>query len=142
MGRRRFLQLLSVGGAAAVLAACADLGAPGDATPGSSQLAEPVAAPEPSPWFKDPAPFIEHSGRNLETRLENMQGAITPNRLFFVRNNSASIDVDAARWRLSVEGDAVARPMELSYEEIRGMPSRTLVSYLECGATSGPCSTW
>ncbi len=133
MGRRRFLQLLSVGGAAAVLAACTDVGAPGDATPGSSQLAGSVAPPEPSPWFKDPAPFIEHSGRNLETRLENMQGAITPNRLFFVRNNSTSIDVDAALWRLSVEGDAVARPMELSYDEMRGMPSRTLVSYLECG---------
>ena len=61
-----------------------------------------------------------------------MQGVITPNRLFFVRNNSASIDVDANSWRLTVEGDAVARPLELSLQDIRGMASRTLVSYLEC----------
>ena len=41
--------------------------------------------------------------------------------------------MDAADWRLTVEGDAVDRPLELSYDDIRKMPSRTLVSYLECG---------
>ena len=33
---------------------------------------------------------------------------------------------------MSVEGDAIANPMELSYEQIRNFPSRTLVSYMEC----------
>ena len=61
-----------------------------------------------------------------------MQGVITPNRFFFVRNNSGSIEIDAESWRLTVEGDAVASPLELTYEDIRAMPSRTLVSYLEC----------
>ena len=62
-----------------------------------------------------------------------MDGVITPNRLFFVRNNSPeSPQVDAAAWRLSVEGDAIDRPLELSYDEIRRLPARTLVSYLEC----------
>ncbi len=133
MDRRRFLQLLSVGGAAAVLAACTDLAGPGEGTPAESQAGGLAATTEASRWFKDPAPFIEHSGKNLETRLENMQGVTTPNRLFFVRNNSSSVDVDASEWRLSVEGDSATRPLELSYEEIRKMPSRTLVSYLECG---------
>ena len=36
--------------------------------------------------------------------METMQGLVTPNRLFFVRNNSVSLDVDAADWRLAVEG--------------------------------------
>ena len=129
MDRRRFLQLLSVGGAAAVLAACTDRGA----TPAASQADGPAPATEASPWFKDPAPFIEHSGKNLETRLENMQGVLTPNRLFFVRNNSTSVDVDPREWQLLVEGDAIDRPLALSYDDIRKMPSRTLVSYLECG---------
>ena len=133
MDRRRFLQLLSVGGAAAVLAACTDLGGPGEATPAASQAGGSAATTEASRWSKDSAPFIVHSEKNLETRLENMQGVTTPNRLFFVRNNSTSVDVDAADWRLTVEGDAAARPLELSYDEIRKMPSRTLVSYLECG---------
>ena len=61
-----------------------------------------------------------------------MQGLITPNRLFFVRNNSAGPDLDATSWRLSVEGDAVAEPLDLTYDEIKRLPSRTLTAYLEC----------
>lgn len=130
LSRRRFLQLLSVGGAAAVLAACGSLGLTRstDATPSAVDITDRDEFPG---WFKDPAPFIRRSA-SLEARLENMQGVITPNRFFFVRNNSSSIDVGADTWRLSVEGDAVAMPMNISYREIRAMPSRTLVSYLEC----------
>ena len=102
-----------------------------------------VAAPDPaaadegddrsSPWFKDTEPFIEHGGKSLEARLELMDEVITPTRLFFVRNNSpASVDVDTGEWRLSIEGDAIESPLELSYEEIRRLPSRSFVSYLEC----------
>ncbi len=131
MSRRRFLGLMLAGGSAAVLAAC--LGAePPTATP--SPTAAPVAPADgqSGPFFKDPAPFIERDGKGLEARLENMQGLITPNRHFFVRNNSRSIGLDAAGWRLIVEGDAVSQPMELTYEDIRSLPSRTLISYLEC----------
>ena len=88
---------------------------------------------EPPLHFKDAAAFIDHGGGNLEARLQDMQGLITPNRFFFVRNNSASLDLDAAGWRLAVEGDAIAKPLELSYDAIRNLPSRTLISYLECG---------
>lgn len=128
IGRRRFLQLLSAGGAAAVLTACTGVHLPA-ATPQASG----DAAIEPPLHFKDAAPFIDHGGGNLEARLQDMQGLITPNRFFFVRNNSASLDLDAAAWRLAVEGDAIAKPLELSYDEIRNLPSRTLISYLECG---------
>ncbi|MYD64635.1 MAG: sulfite oxidase [Chloroflexi bacterium] len=115
--RRRFLGLLAAGGAAAVLAACF----PDDRLDESSGLA------------KDPEPFIAHGEAGLESRLELMDGVITPNRLFFVRNNSPeSPEVDPAAWRLVVEGDAVAQPLELTYEELRRLPARTLVSYLEC----------
>lgn len=130
MGRRRFLHLLVAGGATAVLAACG-AGSPGDdATP-------PEGFPEPSTalpgWVKDTTPFIAHSdGKSLEARLELMPGVITPTSLFFVRNNSVSVDVDASDWRLSVEGDAVADRLELSYDGIRRLPGRTLISYLEC----------
>ena len=123
ISRRRFLRLLSLGGAAAVLAAC--VGArPSDSPPAPTDR-------ESAPWFKNPEPFIRRDA-SLEARLENMRGVITPNRFFFVRNNSASMDIDPDAWRLSVEGDAVSNPMELSYRDIRNMPSSTLVSYLEC----------
>lgn len=135
ISRRRFLQLTALGGGAAVLAACGVM-------PGSTPTArpEPTLAPaartpseveEARPWFKDPGPFIVHNG-SLEARLENVQGVTTPNRYFFVRNNSASVDVDVAGWRLSIEGDGVSDPVEFSYDDIRNMPSRTVVSYLEC----------
>lgn len=130
ISRRRFLQLLSIGGAAAVLAACSGFRLPGSSDTGTAGAGVTAQGEFPG-WFKDPEPFILR-GASLEARLENMQGVITPNRLFFVRNNSASIDVDSNRWRLTVEGDAVAKPLELSYQDIRSMPSRTLVSYLEC----------
>lgn len=131
MARRRFLRLLAAGGATAVLAACG-AGSSGEA-PESTGSGEPPT--EAIGWFKDTTPFIRHSdGKSLEARLENMQGQglITPTRFFFVRNNSVSVDVDAARWSLSVEGDAVDSPLTLSYDAIRRLPSRTLVSYLEC----------
>ena len=69
----------------------------------------------------------------MEARLENMRGLVTPNQYFFVRNNSVSLDLDANAWRLSVEGDAVANPLELTYADILAMPSRVLMCYLECG---------
>ena len=128
ISRRRFLQLLSVGGAAAVFTACSGLGLPTPSGPDDAGVAGDENFPG---WFKDPEPFIRREA-SLEARLENMQGVITPNRLFFVRNNSASIDIDAESWRLAVEGDAVARPLELSLQDIRSMSSRSLVSYLEC----------
>ena len=129
ISRRRFLQLLSVGGASAVLAACF-----GRSSPGSREVTPTPSALDPSDpplWFKDPTPFIQRSG-SLEARLENMQGVMTPNKLFFVRNNSTSMDVDSSTWRLSIEGDAVSDPLELSYAYIQNMPSSTLISYLEC----------
>lgn len=87
----------------------------------------------PSPWFKDAAPFLTHGRKSLEARLEDMEGVITPTRLFFVRNNSfSSVGVDAGAWRLRVGGDAVGRPLELTYDEVRALPGRTLVAYLEC----------
>ena len=131
MDRRRFLGLMAAGGAAAVLAACGGLGSP-DAT-GTSP--SPVASTDPAggtPWFKDPAPFVVHGDKGLEARLENMQGNITPNRLFFVRNNSVSLDIDVANWHLTVEGDAISQPLQFTYADIRALPSRTLTSYLEC----------
>ena len=118
LSRRRFLGLLAAGGAAAVLAAC---------------FGEDEGDGASSGLFKDPGPFIAHGEAGLESRLELMDGVVTPNRLFFVRNNSPeSPQVDAAAWRLTVEGDAIDRPLELSYDELRRLPARTLVSYLEC----------
>ena len=136
ISRRRYLKLLAVGGAAGVLAACSGQrlprsgdGASATGTPITAAAGDGAAGPG---YFKDPAPFIERGTAGLEARLENMPGVTTPNRLFFVRNNYRSLDLDADSWRLSVEGDAAGEPVELSYADIRAMPSTTLTAYLEC----------
>ncbi len=112
--RRKFLQLLTAGGAAGLVAGCADT------TPLRTH-------------FKDTAPFIAHGRTNLETRLGRLEGFLTPIEEFFVRNNDVSLDLRADTYRLEVAGDAVGRPLSLSYQDIRALPSRTVFSYLECG---------
>ena len=130
MGRRRFLQLMMAGGATAVLAACVgDSQTPDTPRPTTPASIDPATD---SPWFKDADPFIVRDDKGLEARLETMRGLITPNSLFFVRNNSVSLDLDAADWRLSVEGDAVAEPLTLTYDDVLSLPGRVLTAYLEC----------
>lgn len=124
LSRRGFLRALAAGGTVAALAACTEFDA--------AMLPAPAAADAAVPYFKDPAPFRMHPGAGLESRLETMQGGITPTRYFFVRNNGTSPGLEARDWHLLVEGDAVSTPLELSYRDIRAMPGRTLVSYLEC----------
>jgi DMSO/TMAO reductase YedYZ molybdopterin-dependent catalytic subunit len=69
--------------------------------------------------------------RNLEFPLSELKGPIVPNEQFYVRSHFATPTVEAKSWRLKVEG-AVERPLELSYEELTKIPSRTLTATLEC----------
>ena len=132
MGRRRFLGLMAAGGAAAVLSACGVRETPelsptlpvATAGPGDSSL---------HAMSKNPADFLVHDEKSWEARLENMQGLLTPSHLFFVRNNSVTPEVNPRNWRLSVDGDALEEPLQLSYTDLRALPSRVLTCYLECG---------
>ena len=81
---------------------------------------------------QDPVPFIVRGTSGLEARLENMDGLITPERFFFVRNNSVSLDVDVDDWSLSITGDAMPSELGLSYDDVLSMENRTLEAYLEC----------
>ena len=128
--RRSFLGMMMAGGATAVLAACGI--EPADQPPPTSPIGPTAAPANALPWFKDPAPFIQRDDKGLESRLENQHGLITSNRLFFVRNNSVSMDVDHYSWALSVEGDAISNPLRMTYDDIRNLPARSLISYLEC----------
>ena len=124
ISRRQLMKLLAVGGLGATLAAC-ERPAGGDA---AQAVAESTAE---LPWAKSPEPFIEHP-TNLETRLELLDGVITPNELFFVRNHAPTPPIEAADYRLVVEGDAVDAPVELWIDDLRALESHSLVAYLEC----------
>jgi sulfane dehydrogenase subunit SoxC len=79
-----------------------------------------------------PADFFIDHGLNQETRLERLAGYLTPASRLFVRNHSATPTIDLARWRLRVEGRAVGRPLELSFDELLRLPTRSVICFVEC----------
>lgn len=140
MGRRRFLQWAGAAGAAAWLGGCGEK--TGDDRPGiaAGDTAPPstpsTAQGNPGGWVK-PVPdekFILH-GTNAEMRWERMRthGDVTPNDQFFIRNHSSTARIDRGAWRLRVEGSGVERPLDLSYDELVGIPAETRVTrFVEC----------
>src|SRR5207248_106852 len=68
---------------------------------------------------------------NLEFSFPTLDSFITPNEQFYVRNHFAAPALEARSWRLKVEG-AVRRELELSYDELRRLPARTVTATLEC----------
>ena len=115
--RRAFL----AAGAAGAAALAADA-APAAAQP---QAQTPHVKPLPADVF------IDH-GLNKETRLETLRGYLTPASHFFVRNHVPTPVIDPRAWRLRIEGPAVERPVEIGYEELLKLPSRSVICYVEC----------
>jgi DMSO/TMAO reductase YedYZ molybdopterin-dependent catalytic subunit len=68
---------------------------------------------------------------NAECPLHQWWSWITPNRLFYVRSHFPVPTLDAAAWRLVVEGE-VERPLSLSLEELQALPRQRRVATLEC----------
>jgi len=68
-------------------------------------------------------PLIKLSYRppNYETPLSYFTSEFTPNDSFFVRYHLAGIpdEIDPAQWRLTVGGDGVARPVQLTLNDLR-----------------------
>lgn len=57
--------------------------------------------------------------------------AITPNEDFYITSKGATPSVDAAAWRLKIDG-LVARPLELTLAQIRALPPIERYLTLEC----------
>ncbi|MBP6602684.1 MAG: sulfite oxidase [Verrucomicrobiales bacterium] len=68
---------------------------------------------------------------NLEMHFGSLAGLITPVEKFFVRSHFAVPNIDIETWRLEIEGD-VENPLELTFEELKGMETHTLPVTLEC----------
>jgi DMSO/TMAO reductase YedYZ molybdopterin-dependent catalytic subunit len=75
--------------------------------------------------------IVTATPENSETPLENVRSWVTPTRLFFVRNHFPVPDVDAASWRLSVEG-RVRTPRLWTAAELADLPERTVFATVEC----------
>lgn len=71
----------------------------------------------------------------LETPLSVLDRFTTPNDLHYVRNHFPVPMLAANTWRLRVEG-AVERQLDLTLEDLRRMPSRSVTMTLECAGNS------
>jgi DMSO/TMAO reductase YedYZ molybdopterin-dependent catalytic subunit len=73
---------------------------------------------------------------NYESPLPEVKGWITPTELHFVRSQNKAPEIDPESYRLTVEGDAVQKSVTLSLAEIRNLPSRSQVNWLECAGNN------
>jgi DMSO/TMAO reductase YedYZ molybdopterin-dependent catalytic subunit len=83
---------------------------------------------------------VSEAPLNAETMLAAHTGVVTPTAAFYVRNHFSVPDCTTAQWRLAVAGE-VETPLELEYEALRMLPSRTLTVTLEC-AGNGRAAMW
>ena len=73
--------------------------------------------------------------KNLEAPFDRIDSYLTPTGLFYIRSHFPIPALDRASYRLKIDG-AVKRPLTLSYDELRSMPSETRVATLECAGNS------
>jgi DMSO/TMAO reductase YedYZ molybdopterin-dependent catalytic subunit len=68
---------------------------------------------------------------NLEMPFDQLDSFLTPTELFYIRSHFPTPRIDAADYRLRIDG-AVRNPFTLRYEELRRMPTETRIATLEC----------
>ncbi|MEK9282864.1 sulfite dehydrogenase [Bradyrhizobium sp. ISRA442] len=142
--RRRFLQGSTAAVSGAVLGAGASAAAETDnlppnvpewmRAPGEPMGSQPYGSPSPfeksvvkniSPNLKQ---YISASGR---TPLQELDGIITPNGLFYERHHGGVPTIDPAQHRLMLHG-LVDRPLIFTMDELRRFPSESHIYFLEC----------
>jgi sulfane dehydrogenase subunit SoxC len=153
--RRRFLrQGVMVGLAGAAGSALAQQ-APGAASAGAATPAAgnlPPAVPEwtgkpgaptggkpygvPSPYEKNVIRHLrptdkQYFSSSTRTPLQELDGIITPNGLFYERHHGGVPEIDPAQHRLMVHG-LVERPLVFTMEALRRFPSESHIYFLEC----------
>jgi DMSO/TMAO reductase YedYZ molybdopterin-dependent catalytic subunit len=77
----------------------------------------------------------EQDPLNLEMPFSSLKGFITPNESFYVRCHFPIPEILPENWSLKIDGE-VDEPFELTYNELRGMESRTIAATLECAGNN------
>src|SRR5258707_973460 len=72
---------------------------------------------------------------NLETPFDQVDSYLTPAELFYIRSHFPAPRLELASYQLRIDG-AVRKPLSLSYQQLRDMPSETRVATLECAGNS------
>lgn len=143
-GRRAFLQRAALLGSAAAGTAAAAPDAPlpvpaWSRTPGAPTGAQPYGQPSP---FE--AGVVRHSrsdakqylSASTRTPLQELDGILTPNGLFYERHHAGVPAIDPAQHRLLLHG-LVQRPLLFSMAALRRFPSESRIHFLECAGNPG-----
>jgi DMSO/TMAO reductase YedYZ molybdopterin-dependent catalytic subunit len=78
----------------------------------------------------------EHEPLNLEFPFSALDGGLTKNEEFYVRNHFPEIpDVKEKTWKLKIEGE-IEQPFEIGYEELLKMPAENFAATVECAGNS------
>jgi sulfane dehydrogenase subunit SoxC len=95
----------------------------------------------PSPFEKDvvkdiPKNLKQYVSAASRTPLQDLDGIITPNGLFYERHHGGVPTIDPAQHRLMLHG-LVDRPMIFSMDDIRRFPSQSRIHFIECSGNPG-----
>src|ERR1700692_3934406 len=102
--------------------------------PGDPMGSQPYGTPSPfeknvvKNISKSLPQYISASGR---TPLQDLDGIITPNGLFYERHHGGVPTIDPDQHRLMLHG-LVDRPLIFTMEDLRRFPSQSRIPFLEC----------
>jgi DMSO/TMAO reductase YedYZ molybdopterin-dependent catalytic subunit len=88
------------------------------------------------PWLDQPEPNPDPFGIQDQLVWEELDSWITPNDRFFSISHFDRPTIDAASWRLPVEG-LVENPLSLTLADIRARPRQEVVFTIECSGNDG-----
>jgi len=146
-GRRTFIKLGAAlaGGALFSRAAQASDAFPPKDAPWSQSLGPGIVDRpygQPSQFVKDVirrnVPWLTASKESSVSfsPIQDLNGIITPNGLFFERYHAGRATVDPAQHRLMIHG-MVERPIVLTMRDVERFPSTSRIHFLECPANGG-----
>jgi len=107
---------------------------------------EPRSLGTPLSAYGERSPFVKPVRTMRQTKtpeagssatpLADTYGIITPSSLHYERHHAGVPNIDPARHRLVIHG-MVERPLILTMDDIRRLPSVSRIHFLECGGNSG-----
>ena len=83
-----------------------------------------------------PKNLKQYTSTATRTPLQDLDGIITPNGLFYERHHGGIPEIDPAQHRLMIHGLA-DKPLLLTMDDIRRFPSQSRIHFLECSGNPG-----
>ena len=132
--RRTLLTTVAAGLGAAVVSGKGEAAEAADSVDLSSQERRLVSDLGQRSPYEKPRRLVGSVSSNSasNTPLQDLDGFITPSDLHYERHHAGIPIIDPDQYELRIEG-LVDRPMTLTLKELKKLPVRTEIRYMECG---------